>query len=59
MMLANALRNNRLAKTWLALHLSPVDVLNMLPRHPFGKATYRSRHRPSDPPDGSATRSTP
>lgn len=50
-MLANALRNNRLAKTCLALHLSPEDVINMLPRHPFGKATFRSRHRPSDPSD--------
>lgn len=50
-MLANALRNNRLAKTWLALLLSPEDAINMLPRHPFGKATVRSRHHPSDPPD--------
>ena len=56
-MLANALRNNRLAKTWLALHLSPVDALNMLPRPPFGKATRTCRHHPSGRPDASLSRS--
>src|SRR6476661_3924805 len=42
--LRNAKRTNELADTCPPLHLSRVNTLNMLLRHPFGKRTARIRH---------------
>lgn len=56
-MLPNAMRDNGLAADLRAVHLSRLDSLNMLLRHPFGKATHRSRHRPHPRPGRSSTRS--